>query len=194
MRSRTLVPEIAVEGERVDSPHQQSAEEQFMEKLATIRENQGEEIQIVEYQPRHQPDFKRLNEAWINQWFKMEEADYKSLDQPQQYILDAGGHILIALYQDEPVGTCALLKMDDETYELAKMSVSAQVRGKGIGLLLGRAVIEKARSLGAKRLYLESNTILQPAVSLYRKLGFEEIEGNTSPYERCDIQMELILN
>ena len=124
----------------------------------------------------------------------MEEADYKSLDRPQQYILDAGGHILIALYRDEPVGTCALLKMDDETYELAKMSVSAQVRGKGIGLLLGRAIIEKARSLGAKRLYLESNTILQPAVSLYRKLGFEEIEGNTSPYERCDIQMELILS
>ena len=194
MKSRTLIHEIAVEGERVDSPHQPSAEEQFMEKLAKRSENQGEEIQIVEYQPRHQPDFKRLNEAWINQWFKMEEADYKSLDQPQQYILDAGGHILIALYQDEPVGTCALLKMDDETYELAKMSVSAQVRGKGIGLLLGRAVIEKARSLGAKRLYLESNTILQPAVSLYRKLGFEEIEGNTSPYERCDIQMELILN
>ena len=163
-------------------------------ELATIRENQGEEIQIVEYQPRHQPDFKRLNEAWINQWFKMEEADYKSLDQPQQYILDTGGHILIALYQGKPVGTCALLKMDDQTYELAKMSVSAQVRGKGIGLLLGRAVIEKAKGLGAKRLYLESNTILQPAVSLYRKLGFEEIEGSASPYERCDIQMELILN
>ena len=165
-----------------------------MEKLGQSGENQAAEIQIVEYQARYQPEFKRLNEEWINQWFKMEEADYKSLDRPQQYILDAGGHILIALYQSEPVGTCALLKMDDETYELAKMSVSAQVRGKGIGLLLGRAVIDKARNLGAKRLYLESNTILRPAVSLYRKLGFEEIEGNTSPYERCDIQMELILS
>ncbi len=165
-----------------------------MEKLGQSGENHAAEIQIVQYQSRYQPDFKRLNEAWINQWFKMEEADYKSLDRPQQYILDAGGHILIALYGDEPVGTCALLKMDDETYELAKMSVSAQVRGKGIGLLLGRAIIDKARNLGAKRLYLESNTILQPAVSLYRKLGFEEIEASTSPYERCDIQMELILS
>ena len=152
-----------------------------------------EEVQIVEYQPKHQPDFKRLNEEWITHWFKMEEADYKSLDRPQEYILDAGGHILIALLNEEPVGTCALLKMDDETYELAKMSVSAQARGKGIGLLLGWAIIDKARSLGAKRLYLESNTILKPAISLYRKLGFQEIKGAASPYERCDIQMELLL-
>ena len=107
-----------------------------------------EEIEIVEYQPRHQPDFKRLNEAWINQWFKMEEADYKSLDQPQQYILDAGGHILIALYQGQSVGTCALLKMDDETYELAKMSVSAQVRGKRHRLAVGTSRHRKGREFG----------------------------------------------
>ena len=164
-----------------------------MEKWEESDVRRDEEIQIVEYRPEHQPSFKRLNEEWINHWFKMEEADYKSLDRPQEYILDAGGHILIALYKEEPVGTCALLKMDDETYELAKMSVSAQVRGKGIGLLLGQAIIDKARSLGTKRLYLESNTILKPAVSLYRKLGFHEIEGVASPYERCNIQMELNL-
>lgn len=164
-----------------------------MENLAQSGSKQDEEVQIVEYQPEHQPSFKRLNEEWINHWFKMEEADYKSLDHPQEYILDAGGHILIALYKAQPMGTCALLKMDEETYELAKMSVSAQARGKGIGLLLGQAIIGKAKYLGAKRLYLESNTILEPAVSLYRKLGFEEIEGATSPYERCNIQMELIL-
>ena len=156
-------------------------------------EEQQEEIQIVDYQPNHQPSFKRLNEAWINQWFKMEEADYQSLDRPQEYILDGGGHILIALLGDEPVGTCALLRMDDATFELAKMSVSPGARGKGIGLLLGRAAVDRARNGGAKRLYLESNTLLKPALSLYRKLGFEEVEGATSPYERCNIQMELLL-
>ena len=165
-----------------------------MENLTKSGAKPNKEIQIVEYQPEHQADFKRLNEEWINHWFKMEEADYKSLDRPQQYILDAGGHILIALYKTKPVGTCALLRMDEETYELAKMSVSAGARGKGIGWLLGQAIITKAKDLGAKRLYLESNTILEPAVSLYRKLGFEEIEGITSPYERCNIQMELILS
>lgn len=152
------------------------------------------EVRIVDYQPQYQPSFKRLNEEWITRWFKMEEADYKSLDHPQQYILDTGGHILIALCDGEPVGTCALIKMDEENYELAKMSVSAQSRGNGIGLLLGRAIIDRAKGLGAKRLYLESNTLLKPAVSLYQKLGFQEIHGATSPYERCNIQMELILS
>lgn len=163
-----------------------------LRKSESARE-QDEEIRIVEYEPKYQPSFKRLNEDWITRWFKMEEADYKSLDRPQEYILDRGGHILIALCDGEPVGTCALIRADEETYELAKMSVSAEVRGKGIGFLLGQASIDKAMSLGATRLYLGSNTILEPAISLYRKLGFQEIKGATSPYERCNIQMELIL-
>jgi len=55
-------------------------------------------------------------------------------------------------------------------------------------------IIERAKLLGAKRLYLESNTILKPAVNLYHKLGFEHIKGATSPYERCNVQMEIFLN
>jgi ribosomal protein S18 acetylase RimI-like enzyme len=59
--------------------------------------------------------------------------------------------------------------------------------------LLGKAAAEKARSLGAKKLYLESNTILQPAISLYYKLGFQKVVRRETPYERCNIQMELVL-
>ena len=54
-------------------------------------------------------------------------------------------------------------------------------------------VIEKAKEAGFKRLYLESNTILKPAINLYYKLGFKKITGAPSPYERSNIQMELIL-
>ena len=52
----------------------------------------------------------------------------------------------------------------------------------------------KARALGATRLYLESNTKLGSALSLYYKLGFRKtVAGTPSPYERCNIQMELLL-
>jgi GNAT superfamily N-acetyltransferase len=151
------------------------------------------DVQIVNYEPRFQQSFKRLNEEWITQWFAMEEADYKALDHPQEYILDKGGRILIALMDEKPVGTCALIRVDAKTFELAKMSVSAETRGKGVGLLLGRAAIQLATDLGARRLILESNAILQPAISLYRKLGFQEVKGAVSPYARCNIQMELML-
>nr|WP_294950311.1 bifunctional helix-turn-helix transcriptional regulator/GNAT family N-acetyltransferase [uncultured Mucilaginibacter sp.] len=156
-----------------------------------IRE--AKDIKIVPYEPKYQEAFKQLNEEWITQNFKMEETDHKSLGHPQEYILDKGGYILIALYKGEPVGTSALIKMKDEMYELAKMAVSPKAKGKGIGYLLGLACIEKARAVGAKALYLESNTKLKPAINLYHKLGFKKTSGLPSPYERCNIQMEMQL-
>jgi GNAT superfamily N-acetyltransferase/predicted transcriptional regulator len=149
-------------------------------------------VQIVDYQPQYQAAFRQLNVEWITTWFKMEEADYKSLDHPEEYILNKGGYIIFALYEYEAVGTCGLIKMDDGNFELAKMAVSPKAKGKGIGFLLGKAAIEKAKAHGAKRLYLESNTILKPAISLYHKLGFKKITGPPSPYERANIQMELV--
>lgn len=151
------------------------------------------DVQVIDYQPEYQQAFRELNVEWIQTWFKMEESDYKALDHPKEYILDKGGHILIALYKNEPVGACALIKMDGDVFELAKMAVSPKAKGMGIGYLLGQACIAKAKSLGATKLYLESNTILKPAISLYHKLGFKKIAGAPSPYERCNIQMELEL-
>jgi DNA-binding MarR family transcriptional regulator/N-acetylglutamate synthase-like GNAT family acetyltransferase len=154
-----------------------------------IRESK--DVQVVDYKPEYQPAFKQLNEEWITQYFKMEATDYKSLDHPDEYILNKGGHILIALYNNEPVGACALIKMDNDMYELAKMAVSPKAKGKGIGFILGNASIAKAKELGAKKIYLESNTILKPAINLYHKLGFKKVTGIPSPYERCNIQMIL---
>lgn len=154
-----------------------------------IRESKN--VQVVDYKPKYQPAFKQLNEEWITQYFKMEATDYKSLDHPNEYILNKGGHILIALYNNEPVGACALIKMDNDMYELAKMAVSPKAMGKGIGFILGNASIAKAKELGAKKIYLESNTILKPAINLYHKLGFKKVTGIPSPYERCNIQMIL---
>jgi DNA-binding MarR family transcriptional regulator/GNAT superfamily N-acetyltransferase len=159
------------------------------------KERESQKVKIVNYTPQYQRAFKELNEEWISAWFKMEAADHKALDNPQSYILDKGGCILVALYEDKPVGVCALIKMDDPDYdfELAKMAVSPAVQGKSVGWLLGNAILEKAKSLGAGKVYLESNTILKPAISLYHKLGFSKVGGRDTPYERCNIQMEVIL-
>ncbi|MBB5619974.1 DNA-binding MarR family transcriptional regulator/predicted GNAT family N-acyltransferase [Pedobacter cryoconitis] len=160
------------------------------------KERESKEVTIVNYVPEYQQAFRALNEQWISNWFKMEQADYNALDDPQGYILDKGGYILVALYQGEPVGVCALIKMNDPDYdyELAKMAVSPAVQGKSIGWLLGSAIAQKAKELGAQKIYLESNTILKPAINLYHKLGFVKVAGRITPYERCNIQMELVLS
>ncbi|HEY8931048.1 MAG TPA: GNAT family N-acetyltransferase [Mucilaginibacter sp.] len=160
---------------------------------AVKKQRESKDVQIVPFQPQYKDAFKKLNEEWITQHFKMEESDYKYLDHPQENILDKGGYIFMAIYQGRPVGTCAIVKMNEEQFELAKMGVSPDAKGKGIGYLLGMACVEKARELGAKKLYLESNTLLKPAISLYHKLGFKKITGPPSPYERSNIQMEMIL-
>ncbi len=156
---------------------------------------EAQEISIVPFEPKYQSYFKDLNQAWITQYFKMEDSDYKSLMHPKEYILDKGGEILVALHNNIPVGVCALIKMDDPEfdYELAKMAVDPSTQGKGVGCILGMEIIKKATQLGAKNLYLESNTILKPAINLYHKLGFKKVVGIKSPYERCNIQMELSL-
>jgi DNA-binding MarR family transcriptional regulator/GNAT superfamily N-acetyltransferase len=151
-------------------------------------------VTIVDYLPRHAKAFRTLNEDWINTYFKMEEADRRALNDPEGTFLQPGGFILMAVSGSKPVGACALLPHGEGCFELAKMAVARTARGKGIGWLLGEAAIGKARSAGARKLYLESNTCLESAIGLYRKLGFTEItDAAPSPYERCNIQMELAL-
>jgi DNA-binding MarR family transcriptional regulator/N-acetylglutamate synthase-like GNAT family acetyltransferase len=167
--------------------------------LRRVHENkklrESAKVSIVGYKAEYQAAFRNLNEQWISTYFKMEEADYKALDHPQDYILNKGGAILVALYDGEPVGVCALIRMDDPDYgfEMAKMAVSPQAQGKNVGWLLGQAIVKKAAEAGARKIYLESNTILKPAINLYHKLGFQKVGGRPTPYERVDIQMELIL-
>lgn len=162
-----------------------------VEEEKKVRESRA--VEIVDYEPAYQRVFRELNEEWIRKYFRMEESDYRALDHPQEYIIGKGGHIYMGLYKGEPVATCALIRMEDGGFELAKMAVSPRAQGLGIGYIIGKACIEKARSLGATRVYLESNTSLKAAINLYHKLGFRKAEGPPSPYERCNIQMELKL-
>lgn len=157
------------------------------------KEQISREVQIVSFTPEYALPFRDLNIQWIKTYFKLEEKDLQTLDNPQSYIIDKGGEILIAKYKGEVVGVAALLKMENATYELAKMAVNPDLQGKGIGHLLMQASIQKAKALGAQKLFLESNSKLEPALNLYRKFGFVQVFGIPSPYERADIQMELEL-
>ena len=150
-------------------------------------------VEVVPYEPKYGDAFRSLNEAWISRYFRIEEPDTRVLEAPQEQILDKGGHILVAIRDGEPIGVCALLRVDDATFELAKMAVAEHARGLGAGSLLGESAKVTARAAGASRLILESNTVLTPAIALYRKLGFTEVTAVPSEYNRCNIHMELDL-
>ncbi len=167
---------------------------QYIKEAKKTRE--GKLTTIVPYEDCHQPAFCALNEEWITAHWQMEESDYKALDHPREYILNKGGHIFIALYNGEVVGTCCLYKstLPGYDYEMSKLAVSPKVQGKGIGHLLGKTAIDKALNMRAGKIFLESNTILKPAIHLYKKLGFIELIDCHYSYSRGNIQMELKLN
>jgi GNAT superfamily N-acetyltransferase len=156
-------------------------------------------VRIVAFSPAngaHREGFRDLNLAWIERHFVVEARDRYELDDPEQHILGAGGHVFIAEADSdagvEVLGTCALV-VDHGVHELVKMAVAESARGRGVGRALAEAVIEKARALGAPRVELLSNTVLGPAIALYRSLGFQEVALPPSEYARANIKMVLDL-
>ena len=140
--------------------------------------------------------FRELNERWISQYFRIEEADEKVLSDPVGTILHLGGQILFAEMGGRVVGCCALVPIGDREFELAKMAVDPEFQGKGIGRRLLQAVVEAGKEMGARRLYLETNHQLGPAIHLYGELGFRHVPAervHASPYARADVFMELFL-
>ena len=151
------------------------------------------ELTIIDYEPAHQPAFRALNHEWISHYFALEEVDNQLLDDPEGYILAPGGHIIMASYGGELVGTCALINEHDGLYELGKMAVSPRAQGRGIGWALGLAILEKARQIGARRVELLSNLRLIPALTLYEKLGFRHVPVPPTLYQRADVKMVIDL-
>ena len=149
-------------------------------------------IEIVDYEPKFATAFYELNQEWILKFFEMEPNDFKTLENPKNYILDKGGFIFVALLDKIPVGVCALLKVSDTEFELSKMAVSPNAQGRNLGQLLVQKSINKAIELKLKRLFLDSNSALKTAMHIYSKMGFNYVQGFTSPYKRADVQMEIL--
>ncbi|WP_343632381.1 GNAT family N-acetyltransferase [Fluviicola sp.] len=148
------------------------------------------QIEIIPYSPELKEYIKVLNYEWLEEYFHVEEGDRISLSNPQEQIIDKGGLIFFAKYGNEIVGTASLLKKTDSIFELGKMAVSKNVRGLGIGKVLMEHCLKVARERNIEKLILYSNTILTPAIQLYRQYGFEEIELEQGVYERGNIKME----
>ncbi len=148
------------------------------------------------FRPGDETAFRELNEAWIRQFFSMESKDIEVLGDPAEHILRPGGEIVMALLGDRIVGCCALLAMADGGFELGKMAVAEDCRGSGVGRAMLAYVIERARALGAPRVYLETNTKLSNAVHLYESQGFSHLPAERvrpSPYARSNMYMEMVL-
>ncbi len=163
--------------------------ERTLEQLQRIKS-----VEINEFDDTYAGDFARLNYEWIAKYYTVEEHDHDQLDHPRHYIIDRGGQIFFALVEGEVAGTVAMIRMNYDVFELAKMAVSPAFQGYKIGEKLMQACIDFARHECTPFIVLESNTKQFAAINLYRKFGFNDVPLDpNSQFTRANIRMELLV-
>jgi GNAT superfamily N-acetyltransferase len=146
---------------------------------------------VVPYRDEFRADFERLNRDWIETYFVLEEPDREVFSDPRAKILAPGGQIFFVVEGDQVLGTCAVIRQTGNEYEIAKMAVAPSARGRGFGDLLMEAAISFATEVGARRLAIVSNTVLEPAIRLYQKHGFVRVPLSADGrYQRANIRLE----
>ncbi|WP_329414573.1 GNAT family N-acetyltransferase [Nocardia vinacea] len=160
-----------------------------------------EQIDTIVVEPMSSPAdaraFKELNEEWIVELFSLEPADSVKLDNPEREIVAKGGQVLIARDGDDIVGCVALVPEGDGVFELSKMAVARDRRGRGLGRIILQEAIDYARRQSATALFLGSSTKLADAVHLYESIGFVHVPSDQigpMPYERADVFMRYELD
>ena len=122
----------------------------------------------------------------------MQNHDLEIINNPKRTILDRGGVIYLAKSGARIVGTAGLVTAGEGIFELVKMAVTPTFQGKGVAKMLLAKCLDRARELKAKKIFLYSNSRLIPAITLYKKYGFTDVDASNSPYTTADIKMELV--
>jgi GNAT superfamily N-acetyltransferase len=110
-----------------------------------------------------------------------------------------GGRLLLADWDGRTAGIVGLRPLDrpldeDRRCEMKRLYVRPEFRGRSLGRALANAVIRQAAEIGYTRMRLDTiQGIMDPAIALYRELGFREIPAYYASPVRETLFMELTL-
>lgn len=118
------------------------------------------------------------------------DADLKDIE---ANYLAPGGLFEVVEEEGRLVGTVGLVPTGDGVFELRKMYVAREARGRGLGKRLLERVLAAARERGARRVELETASCLVEAIGLYRCYGFQPLGCPHITSPRCDLAFALDL-
>lgn len=121
-----------------------------------------------------------------------EGVDVDLNDIESNYFRSGGFFDVLLDDTDRIVGSVGVFAQSNEACELRKMYLLPKYRGRGLGRLLLDRAMQEARSLGFRRMELETSSQLVRAIALYQKYGFRRfVREEMTP--RCDQTWELTL-
>ena len=116
-------------------------------------------------------------------YLKLQNYDHETENLEEKYGLPYG-RLYLALFDGFPVGCIALRKIDEENCEMKRLYVKPGYRGKNIGSILVKHIINDAKQIGYKHILLDTLPFLETAINMYKKYSFYEIESyNNSPMD-----------
>lgn len=105
-----------------------------------------------------------------HQGFAREVADMPGRTAPAR-----GGAMVLAWDGGEAVGCVAVRDLGEGVCEMKRMYVRPGWRGRGIGRMLGEAIVARGREMGYGAMRLDTGATMQAAAAMYRGMGFREI-------------------
>lgn len=146
--------------------------------------------EIVAYEDRYFTAWRQMSLDWLREYDLLEPEDYHLLDHPHETALDAGGAIWLALADGVPAGTVSLMPAGAGVWEIAKLTVRREYRGRGLADRLMEAALAGISARGGRTALLFTNSRLTAALGLYRKWGFTEVPHRGSAYCESDRRFE----
>ena len=112
---------------------------------------------------------------------------------PGDYVAP-NGRLLLAEDDGKLAGCGAVRRLDPAACEMKRLYVRPEFRGKGLGRMLAEKLISEARSIGYRRMRLDTvEPVMKTAVAMYREMGFHEIEPYCQNPIAGALYMELAL-
>lgn len=102
--------------------------------------------------------------------------DSSLTDLELNYFNNGGLFGVLVSSSDEIIGTIGIVSIGNNVFELKKMFLKKEFRGKGFGKLMMNYILHYAKSCGCKKLELETIQVLQEAIGLYKSYGFKAIK------------------
>lgn len=117
-----------------------------------------------------------------------EDADKDATDINSNY-MNNNGWFQVVENSEQIIGSVGVYMIDKDECELRKMYLYPEYHGQGIGSTLMRNALEKAKELGYKYMTLQTNSVLNKALPVYKKYGFVN-DNSLEVCSRCDIAMK----